>query len=97
MIPVLGYAQGQCGSHHKWPRNCYQHLRPLDHHNKDRKILVLRKTSPGRYLYIENNINSVKRGQNVPFIAHCRFLSEVYQNADIRHFNFCAISDQIIS
>ncbi len=27
--PELICAQG---SHHKWPRNCYQHLRPLSHH-----------------------------------------------------------------
>ncbi len=30
--PELECAQGYCGSHHKWPRNWYQHLRPLCHH-----------------------------------------------------------------
>ncbi len=30
--PELICAQDKCGSHHKWPMNCYQHLRPLGHH-----------------------------------------------------------------
>ncbi len=32
--PELICAQGWCGSHHKWPRNCWLQLRPLNHHTK---------------------------------------------------------------
>ncbi len=31
-------AQGQCGSHHKWSRNWYQHPRTLGHHTKDKRF-----------------------------------------------------------
>ncbi len=34
-------AQGECGSHHnKWPRNWYQHLRPLSHHTKGNVLMA---------------------------------------------------------
>ncbi len=37
---TLIYAQGWCGSHHKWPRNCYKHLWPFGHHAKGLSPLV---------------------------------------------------------
>ncbi len=32
LAPLSNTDYTLCGSHQKWPKHCYQHLRPLDHH-----------------------------------------------------------------
>ncbi len=50
--PELICAQGWCRSHHKWPRNCYQHLRQLGHHTTPRAGRVCSKGICGKVICI---------------------------------------------